>query len=275
MNKVWLITGAGRGLGAAIAECALASGARVVATARRLDGLTRFEGMAGVLPQALDVTDAEQVKAVVGQALARFGRIDVLVNNAGYGQLGPFEETTRDQAREQFATNVEGVFNLCRAVLPAMRAQHDGHLFNVSSMAGISAMAGSSLYCASKFAVEGFTEALAAEVAGFGIRVTLVEPGALRTDFLDPSSAKFGTAPLDDYQPFSTRIRERCAAGNHQQGGDPERLAAAMLHLSTLVAPPLRFLAGSDAYNQVTAKLQGMLEQAREWQALSASIDHA
>lgn len=274
MNKVWLITGAGRGLGAAIAQGALASGAQVVATARRLENLARYQGMAAVLPLALDVTEAEQAEAVVGQALARFGRIDVLVNNAGYGQLGPFEETTQAQAREQFATNVEGVFNLCRAVLPAMRAQHDGHLFNISSMAGISAMPGSSLYCASKFAVEGFSEALAGEVAGFGIKVTLVEPGALRTDFLDPGSARFGTAHLEDYQAFSARIQERCAAGNHQQGGDPERLAAAILHLATLVSPPLRFIAGSDAYGQVTAKLQAMLDQAREWQALSASIDY-
>ncbi len=188
MNKVWFITGAARGLGAAIAKAALADGDRVVVSGRRIEPLENVFAEYGerVMAVALDVTDEAQALAAVETAVARFGRIDVLVNNAGYGQLAPFEDNFASDAAQQFATNVFGVFNVCRAVLPVMRQQRSGRVFNVSSMGGMVGMGGAALYCASKFAVEGFSESLVQEVTQFGIKVTLVEPGVFRTDFLDP-----------------------------------------------------------------------------------------
>ncbi len=205
MNKVWFVTGATRGLGAAIAKAALDAGDKVVVSGRRIEPLQNAFADYGerVLAVALDVTDESQALSAVEAAVARFGRIDILVNNAGYGQLAPFEDNLASEADKQFATNVFGVFNVCRAVLPVMRLQRSGHVFNVSSMGGVVGMGGAALYCASKFAVEGFSESLAQEVAQFDIKVTLVEPGVFRTDFLDPSSAVFGTRGLEDYGLFA------------------------------------------------------------------------
>jgi NAD(P)-dependent dehydrogenase (short-subunit alcohol dehydrogenase family) len=273
MAKTWFITGAGRGLGAAIAEAALASGDNVVATARSPAAVEKRLGRERVLALALDVTREDQVAAAIEAAISHFGTIDVVVNNAGYGQLGPFEENSAADAERQFATNVTGVFNVCRAVLPVLRRQRSGHVFNLSSIAGVMAMGGSALYCASKFAVEGFSEALAQEVAPFGIRVTLVEPGVFRTDFLDDSSAAFGNQGIADYAELSDRLRAVCAAKNHQQTGDPAKLGAALLHLVQAEKPPLRYLAGSDAHEMATAKLTRMLEEFEQWKALSRSTD--
>ena len=206
-------------------------------------------------------------------AVARFGRIDVLVNNAGYGQLAPFEDNFSQDAERQFATNVFGVLHVCRAVLPVMRRQRSGRVFNLSSMGGVLGMGGAALYCASKFAVEGFSESLAQEVAPFGIKVTLVEPGVFRTDFLDPSSAVFGARALEDYAGFTAKVKAASAAGNHLQTGSPEKLGAALVHLASHEQPPLRYLAGSDAYQQVSAKLKAMLAQIEEWRELTCSTD--
>ncbi|MEE1924564.1 oxidoreductase [Pseudomonas sp. 148P] len=275
MNKVWFVTGAGRGLGAAIAKAALANGDRVVVSGRRLESLHSVFAEYGeqVLAVALEVSDAAQALAAVEAAVARFGRIDVLVNNAGYGQLAPFEDNLASDAEKQFATNVFGVFNVCRAVLPVMRAQRSGHVFNVSSMGGVLGMGGAALYCASKFAVEGFSESLAQEVAQFGIKVTLVEPGVFRTDFLDASSAVFGERGLQDYAAFTARVKAASAAGNHQQAGNPAKLGEALVRLANTSEPPMRYLAGSDAYRQVSAKLTGMLAQIEDWRELSCSTD--
>ncbi|MFJ3483197.1 oxidoreductase [Pseudomonas sp. NPDC090202] len=275
MSKVWMITGASRGLGAYIAKAALASGDRVVVTARNARALDECfsQGADQVLRQTLDVTDQQQANAVVDAALTHFGRIDVLVNNAGYGQLGPFETNTQADVEQQFQTNVFGVFNLCRAVLPLMRAQRSGQVFNLSSVSGLVGMGGASLYSASKFAVEGFSEALAQEVAGFGIRVTLVEPGVFRTDFLDASSMAFGSLAVSDYTAWVDKLKASCAAGNHQQAGNPSKLGEALVVLANSDAPPLRYLAGSDAYSQVNAKLVRMGEEIQRWQTLSASTD--
>ncbi|WP_110950357.1 oxidoreductase [Pseudomonas bohemica] len=275
MSKVWMITGASRGLGAYIATAALSAGDRVVATARAASALDeRFtEGPDQLLRLALDVTDQAQANAAVDAALSRFGRIDVLVNNAGYGQLGPFETNTQAQVERQFQTNVFGVFNMCRAVLPAMRNQRSGQVFNLSSVGGLIGMGGASLYSASKFAVEGFSEALAQEVASFGIHVTLVEPGVFRTDFLDSSSMAFGALSVHDYAAFVDKLQASCAAGNHQQTGNPAKLADALIALANAQTPPLRYLAGSDAYSQVNAKLVRMRDEIERWQALSASTD--
>lgn len=277
MNKVWFVTGAGRGLGAAIARAALADGDCVVVSGRRLAHLQGMFAEYGdrVLAMPLEVSNQAQALAAVEQAVARFGRIDVLVNNAGYGQLAPFEDNLPSDAEKQFATNVFGVFNVCRAVLPVMRTQRSGHLFNVSSMAGVLGMGGAALYCASKFAVEGFSESLAQEVAQFGIKVTLVEPGVFRTDFLDASSAMFGERGLQDYAAFTAKVKAASAAGNHQQGGNPAKLGEALVRLANTDQPPLRYLAGSDAYSQISVKLTGMLAQIEAWRELSCSTDGA
>src|SRR4051794_9413226 len=178
MSKTWFVTGAARGIGASIVRAALAAGDRVVATGRDPEAIAASFGRAeAVLALRLDVTGRQEVEAAVAAALERFGRIDVLVNNAGYGHFGMFEESTPEEAERQFATNVFGLFDLTRAVLPAMRRQRAGHVVNISSVAGIRGGPGGSLYCASKHAVEGFSESLAHEVSPFGIRITLVEPG--------------------------------------------------------------------------------------------------
>lgn len=275
MNKVWFVTGAARGLGAAIAKAALDDGDKVVVSGRRIEPLENVFSDYGerVLAVALDVTDETQALSAVEAAMARFGRIDVLVNNAGYGQLAPFEDNLAREADKQFATNVFGVFNVCRAVLPVMRRQRSGHVFNVSSMGGVVGMGGAALYCASKFAVEGFSESLAQEVAQFGIKVTLVEPGVFRTDFLDPSSAIFGTRGLEDYADFTAKIKNASAAYNHQQTGNPAKLGEALVHLANSEHPPLRYLAGSDAYQQVSEKLNKMLAEVELWRHLSFSTD--
>jgi len=275
MSRTWFITGASRGLGAAIAQAALAAGDNVVVSARRLEQLDKFVAQAPgqTLAVELDVTREDQAIAAVEAAITRFGRIDVLVNNAGYGQLAPFEENTPSDAERQFATNVFGVFNLCRAVLPIMRKQRSGHIFNVSSVAGVVAMGGAALYCASKFAVEGFSESLAQEVSQFGIKVTLVEPGVFRTDFLDPSSAAFGANELEDYATFTAKIKAGLAANNHRQTGDPAKLGEALVQLASAEKPPLRYVAGSDAYQAITSKLDKVKEEIEQWRDLSASSD--
>lgn len=275
MNKTWFITGAARGLGAAIARAALDAGDNVVVSGRRLEVLQGVFAPYGerVLAVELNVSDEAQAQAAVDAAVAQFGRIDVLVNNAGYGQLAPFEENLAAEAQQQFATNVFGVFNVCRAVLPVMRRQRSGRVFNLSSMGGLLGMGGAALYCASKFAVEGFSESLAQEVAGFGIKVTLVEPGVFRTDFLDPSSAVFGSRGLADYEVFTAKVKGASAAYNHQQTGNPAKLGAALVGLANHEQPPLRFLAGSDAYQQVSTKLTDMLTHIEQWRELSFSTD--
>jgi len=275
MSKVWIVTGASRGLGAHIALAALNSGDRVVVTARCIESLNALfpDSLKNVLKVALDVTQPVHVQAATAAAMEHFGQIDVLVNNAGYGQLGPFETSSPADVERQFATNVFGLMNVCRAVLPVMHKQRRGHVFNISSISGVIGMGGAALYCASKFAVEGFSESLAQEVAGFGIHVTLIEPGVFRTDFLDDSSAAFGEVAIDDYAAFSEKVRASCAAGNHQQTGDPARLGAVLVELASQPTPPVRFLAGSDAYTQVSAKLGKMLDGIEQWRELTESTD--
>ncbi|MBD1597609.1 oxidoreductase [Pseudomonas typographi] len=275
MAETWFITGAARGLGAGIAEAALAAGHNLVVSSRRLEALQRLLDQAPerVLALHLDVTDEAAGARAVEAALQRFGRVDVLVNNAGYGQLAPFEENRPEDADKQFATNVFGVFNLCRAVLPVMRQQRSGHVFNISSVAGLAGMGGAALYCASKFAVAGFSEALSQEVAQFGIHVTAVEPGGFRTDFLDASSAQFGGRNLGDYAAFTAKVKASAAAGNHQQAGDPLKLGEALLTLAASALPPLHFAAGSDALKVATDKLKRSAAELDQWQGLSRSTD--
>jgi NAD(P)-dependent dehydrogenase (short-subunit alcohol dehydrogenase family) len=275
MNKIWFVTGAARGLGAEIAKAALAAGDSVVATGRRREALEATFGpdSDSVLSLPLDVTREAHAHAAAEAALARFGRIDVLVNNAGYGNLGLFEETTDAEARAQYDTNVFGLYNVTRAVLPAMRRQRSGRIFNISSVGGLLGGEGGSLYCATKFAVEGFSESIAREVAPFGIRVTIVEPGFFRTDFLDQTSIHYGSRQIDDYAELSAQMKAFWDARNHAQAGDPAKLGRVLVDLAQRADPPLRFAAGSDAVAMIGGKIASLQAELDAWSALSITTD--
>jgi NAD(P)-dependent dehydrogenase (short-subunit alcohol dehydrogenase family) len=274
-SRVWFVTGASRGLGAAIVRTLLDAGERVVATARKRDGLTAAFGADSdaLLSLSLDVTDQSAVRTAVAAALTRFGRIDVLVNNAGYGDLSLFEESTAEDVFAQYDTNVFGLMHVTRAVLPAMRAQRSGRIFNVSSVGGIVGGASGSLYCASKFAVEGFTESLAQEVAPFGIHATIVEPGFFRTDFLEPTSVKHGSNPIADYAETSAALKAFYDSRSHNQAGDPVKLARALITLADAEQPPVRWCAGTDALAMVQAKIDSLQTGLNAWRDLSAGTD--
>jgi len=276
MSKTWFITGATRGLGADIAAAALQAGDRVVATGRQRAAVSDKLGPDSdrLLSLSLDVNDAAQAQAAVAAAVERFGGIDVLVNNAGYGYIGFFEESSPADIEAQFATNVFGLFNVTRAALPAMRAARRGHVFNLSSTAGIRGIAAGTLYCATKFAVEGFSESLAQELQPFGIHVTIVEPGPFRTDFLTPESVKFTAAALPDYEARRTEMRASFEQRNGKQPGDPVRLAAAIVTLSNEAAPPLRFAAGAMAVGATDAKVQSVKAELDRWRALGIATDY-
>jgi NAD(P)-dependent dehydrogenase (short-subunit alcohol dehydrogenase family) len=273
--RTWFVTGASRGLGADIVRAVLAAGDRVVATARNRQSLVETLGpdADNLLSLALDVTRPDQVQAAVDAALARFGRIDVLVNNAGYGHLSVFEESTAADAQAQYDTNVFGLMHVTRAVLPAMRAQRSGRIFNVSSVGGIVGGESGTLYCASKFAVEGFSESLAGEVRRFGIHVTVVEPGFFRTDFLEPTSVRHASHAIDDYAQVAADLKAFYDARSRNQAGDPLRLGQALVTLANAERPPVRWCAGTDALAMVQVKIDSLQGELDAWRDLSASTD--
>ncbi|MBB6558106.1 NAD(P)-dependent dehydrogenase (short-subunit alcohol dehydrogenase family) [Acidovorax soli] len=272
--RIWLITGASRGIGARIAEAALAQGDAVVATSRSAESITRRLGASdALLPLALDVTDEAQARHAVGAALERFGRIDVLVNNAGYGLLGAVEEATADEVRSLYETNVFGLLHVTRAVLPAMRARRAGHVINISSLGGVRSAAGFGVYCSTKFAVEGLTEALHAELAPLGIHATAVEPGYFRTEFLDTASLSVSPRVLDDYAPSAGVIREAARRINLNQPGDPVRLAQAVMQLVASPTPPLRLPLGTDTLQTIAEKHAFVEKETAAWRELAASTD--
>lgn len=272
--KTWLITGASRGLGVEIAKAALNAGDRVVAGHRRASVLNSIRPDGDrLLSVELDVSDDGQVKAAIEAAVARFDGIDVLVNNAGYGHLGFFEETTMHDAEAQLATNLFGVLRVTRAALPMMRAARAGRIFNISSLAGIQGAEFGSLYCASKFALEGFSESLAAEIKPFGLHVTIVEPGPFRTDFLTPESLRIGDNAVADYDERRAQIRASFEQRNGRQPGDPVKLAEAIVHLASVAKPPTRFTAGSIAVKAADAKFAGMQAELDHWRSLSLATD--
>jgi NAD(P)-dependent dehydrogenase (short-subunit alcohol dehydrogenase family) len=272
--SVWFVTGASRGFGAEIVEQALAAGHQVVATARNPKAITERFGDAGdLLVVALDVTDEAAAKAAAESAVVRFGRIDVVVNNAGRGLLSAVEEATDAAARAVYDANVFGTLNVLRAVLPAMRAQKSGRILNISSIGGFASSAGWGIYCSTKFAVEGISEALAGEVGPLGISVTIVEPGYFRTDFLDASSLHTEDGVIDDYAQTAGATRAHAASANHTQPGDPVKAVAAILELAAAEKPPLRIQLGSDAFAAVTDKLNFVASEQQSWHELSASTD--
>jgi len=272
-KKVWLITGAGRGMGVDIAKAALAAGDAVVATARKAESVTAAVGTHDdLLAVKLDVTDHAGAEAAVKAAVGRFGRIDVLVNNAGNFYAGFFEEISPEDFRAQVETTLFGPINVTRAVLPVMRAQRSGLVVAISSTAGIVGQEFCTAYAAAKFGVEGWVESLTPEVAPFGIHTMLVEPGFFRTELLTPESTTYAEPSIDDY---AERTRQTVAAWNAmngQQGGDPAKLASALVQLAGQQEPPLRWAAGADAVEVVENKAKALLAQAGAYRQLSSNL---
>ena len=272
--RTWMITGAARGIGLRIVEAALAAGDRVVATSRDVASLReRFAGNAALLPVALDVTDEKQAAAAMATALAHFGHVDVLVNNAGFGLLGAVEEASADEVRRLYETNVFGLLNVTRAALPAMRERRSGHVINISSVGGFRAGPGFGVYCSTKFAVEALSEAMHAELAPLGVHVTVVEPGYFRTEFLDQSSLAVSPRILADYATTAGAVRARARQISLKQPGDPQRLAQALLALVASLTPPLRLPLGTDTLAAMAEKNAFVAAETAAWRELSASTD--
>lgn len=272
--RTWLITGASRGFGALIVEKALQAGDAVIATARKPADITaRLGEHANLLAVRLDVTREEEAHQAVAEGIKRFGRIDVLVNNAGFGVLGAVEETSAAETERLFATNVFGVLNVTRAVLPHMRQQRAGHIINISSIGGYQAYMGWGVYGATKFAVEGITEALYQELAPLGIHATVVEPGFFRTDFLDEQSLLKTALELPDYDETVGKVRHVARDYNHAQPGNPAKLADALMALVKAPNPPQRLPLGSDTVARIEAKNQRVAEELAQWKAVALSTD--
>ena len=274
MPKTWFITGASRGFGGLVAEAALRRGDNVVATARDpASAAARFPASESLLAVRLDVTDEAQAHAAAAAAIERFGRIDVLLNNAGFGLLGAVEEATAAEIERVYRTNVFGLLAVTRAVLPHMRRQRRGHVLNISSIGGYAASAGWGVYCSTKFAVEGLTEALALELKPLGIWATVIEPGFFRTDFLDARSLSVSGAEIADYAETAGAMRHFAANANHAQPGDPAKLARAILHLVDADVPPTRMPFGSDTVQRIEAKNASVARELAAWRALALSTD--
>lgn len=273
-SPVWFITGCSSGLGRALAHTVLDRGWRAVVTARDVgkvaDVVAGHEERALALP--LDVTDAEQIADVVAQAQTAFGGIDILVNNAGYGYLAAIEEGQDDEVRDLFDTNVFGLVNTTKAVLPCMRARRRGHIVNISSLGGLIGFGATGYYHATKFAVEGLSESLAAEVAPLGIDVTIVEPAAFRTNWSGPSMHQ-SSLTIDDYAPTAGARRTSTLATYGHQPGDPTRAAHAIIEAVTAEKPPQRLLLGKAAYDLAIGKLDSLRTTFDDWRELTLSAD--
>jgi NAD(P)-dependent dehydrogenase (short-subunit alcohol dehydrogenase family) len=274
-KKVWLITGAGRGLGVDIAKAALAAGHDVVATGRETARVAAAVGDHDhLLVIKLDVTRPPDAEAAVAAAVAKFGRLDVLVNNAGNFFAGFFEELSAEQVRHQIETLLFGPMNVTRAVLPVMRKQRSGLLVTISSTAGIAGQMFCTAYAAAKFGIEGWMESLAPEIAPFGIRTMLVEPGFFRTELLSNDSTTYAPPSVDDYAQRTREIVAAWKSMDGKQGGDPAKLADALVTLVALEEPPTRFAAGADAVQTFEAKASALHAQAQAHRDLSSSLGY-
>jgi NAD(P)-dependent dehydrogenase (short-subunit alcohol dehydrogenase family) len=275
MSKVWFITGAGRGMGTDIAKSALAAGYKVVATGRNTDRVTHAVGeSADLLVVKLDITNPADSEAAVKAAVDRFGRIDVLVNNAGNFYAGFFEEINPEDFRAQIETNLFGPVNVTRAILPIMRRQRSGLVVTISSTAGLVGQEFVSAYCASKFGLEGWMESLSFEVAPFGIRTMLVEPGFFRTELLTDESTKYPKPSIEDYAEKTRQTVTAWKSMNGLQGGDPVKLTRALIQLASQDEPPVRWVAGADAVQAVEQKAKDLLAQVDAYRRLSSSLAH-
>ncbi len=271
-ERVWLITGCSTGFGRALTRQLLSRGQRVVATARNPDALVEFASSPGAMVASLDVTIPGQIAAVVAEAEKQFGRVDVLVNNAGYGYLSAVEEGEDEEIRAMFETNVFGLANMTKAVLPGMRARRSGHIVNISSMGGLIGFPGIGYYNATKFAVEGLSEALAKEVEPLGIRVTIVEPGPFRTDWAG-RSLKTPKSAIDDYAATAIARRDGIRGYSGNQPGDPVRGAAAIIAAVESEKAPLHLLLGKPAYDLFSDKLRAFADELATWREVTLGAD--
>lgn len=274
-GRVWLVTGTSSGLGRAIAEAAVARGDSLVAAVRRTE---TNDDLAALAPDRVrvvevDVSKQDQVQAAVDTAVDAFGRIDVVVNNAGYGLLAGVEEATDDQIRDQFEVNVFGVFSVTRAVLPVLRKQGSGHFVMISSVAGQIGAPGLAWYDASKFALEGFSEALAGEASAIGVKVTIIEPGNFRTNWAGTSMTHATAIPA--YAPSIDPIRELFAGLDGKQDGDPAKLAQVIARILDEPEPPLRLVLGGDALELIRGKLERQLSDMEAWKAVTFETSHS
>ncbi len=272
-HRVWLITGCSSGFGQAFAQAVIAHGDQLVATARNTEHIAPLasEHPGQVRVMALDVTNAEQTQATVMAALDAFGHIDVLVNNAGYGLFGAFEELSDEQIRQQMEVNLFGAMNVTRAVLPSMRTQRLGHLVQMSSLGGQAGFSGNAAYAASTFALEGWSETLSKELTPFGIRVTIVEPGGFRTEWAGRSMVK--AAPLSVYDEVMAERRASMEYAHGRQPGDPARAAQALIAVVESEHAPLRLPLGTDAVTIIRQHVQQQLNDLDRWESLSRSTD--
>jgi NAD(P)-dependent dehydrogenase (short-subunit alcohol dehydrogenase family) len=272
-KKVWLITGASRGLGRALAEAVLGSGDELIATARNPDQLQDLKKLygnrIGIFP--LDITDATAVEKVVEAGIDIFGRLDIVVNNAGFGNIGAIEDTSLEEFRSVIETNLFGVINMTKAVIPFLREQHSGHIINISSVGGRIGSTGRASYSAAKFGVEGFSEVLATEMAPVGVRVTLIEPGGFRTDFAGSSTKIHEVRPAYDSTVGKAARFQRDYDG--KQPGDPKKAAQVILQVAAMEKPPLRLLLGSDAVRYVREAEEMKIKEDKKWEELSQSTD--
>ena len=277
-SKVWFITGSNSGFGRSLTEAVLAKGDRVVATTRHTE---EVEDLVKQYPDtvkvvSLDITKAEEISSAIDTALSTFGRVDVLVNNAGFGTLGAVEEIAEEQVRYQFEVNCFGTLNLTKAMLPHFRQRKSGHILNVSSVGGFTAFPGTGIYCATKFAIEGYSEALAKEIAPLGIKLTLVEPGAFRTEFAGDSLAT-PDQQIDDYEETAHKFVKMQEQSSGEQPGDPDKAAQAMIKVVESDNPPMRLVLGEDALKATRQKMETFQKELDEWEevTLSTSFDDA
>jgi len=274
-KKVFLITGTGRGLGVDLAQAALAAGHAVVATGRNPEQVSAALGVhANLMVVPLDVTDPAAAHAAVEAGVKRFDRIDVLINNAGNFYAGFFEEIAPDDFRAQIETVFFGPLNVTRAALPVMRAQRSGLVVAISSTGGIQGQEFCSAYVAAKFGLEGWLESLAPEIAPYGLRTMIVEPGFFRTELLSPGSTSYAAPSIDDYAERTTATIKAWDDMNGRQGGDPAKLATALVQLIDMEQPPSRWAAGADAVDVLEQKARTLLDQAEAHRELSSSLDH-
>jgi NAD(P)-dependent dehydrogenase (short-subunit alcohol dehydrogenase family) len=269
--KVWFITGVSRGLGKALAEAVLADGDIVIGTSRGSSTISDVSGNLHLLP--LEVTDARAIVPTIERAIALRGRLDVIVNNAGYGLLGSIEEATEDQVTHLFDVNFHGPRRIIQAVLPQLRRQRSGHIINITSIAGLAPGAGSGFYAAAKFAVEGLSQSLAQEVAPLGIKVTVIEPGAFRTDFLSDHSIRSTQTRTGDYAPSVGAVVSRLERSAGKQIGDPVRGAQAIIQAVRATEPPLNLVLGSDALKRAKDRVDRFGAEIERWAAVSLSTD--
>ncbi len=275
-DSIWFITGGSKGIGLRLAQRLAKAGAKVAVTSRSKSSLVEKFGD-GILPLQVDLGDETSVRRAVEETSARFGGLDVVVNNAGYGQFGAVEEVSDVEARANFDVNVFGLLNVVRATLPHLRQRRAGHVFNIASIGGITgAFPGFGVYCATKFAVAGLSEGLHADLAGMGVNVTCVYPGYFRTEFLAAGSPAVPAAPIADYKAAHDLVEQHVSGGiNGNQPGDPDKLADVLMNVATMPTPPLHLVLGSDALRLAEQKVEAFRQMLEEHRAMAVSTDFA